>query len=93
LGRQRHGPGGTDLGSPNEFISITDPNGIDSFTVSTPDDSDPNNDPTFTLDNFAFGTPSASSVPDSLDFATVTDTLGCLVGFDYLIRRRRFQLS
>jgi hypothetical protein len=78
------GSGGSDLGSPNELISLSDP-GIASIVISTPD-SPP--DGQFTMDDFTFGNPAASSVPDSLGFELIAGVLGFLVVFDNVTRLR-----
>jgi hypothetical protein len=69
-------------GSPNELIRISDP-GVASVVISTGTDAD-----TFTMDDFTFGNPPVSSVPDSLDFPSIAAVLGCIVLGEYLTRRR-----
>lgn len=76
------GPGGSDEGSPNELIDLSNP-GIASIVISTTDSQGE-----FTMDDFTFGTPGTSSVPDSLGLAPIVAVLGCVVGFDRLTRKR-----
>ncbi len=72
-------------GTPNEFISISLPTGFSSFEII----GNPNpNGGTFTLDDFTFS-PSIASVPDSMGFLPVAAVLACIVGFDYLTRKRQ----